>query len=112
MNTLRLQFLILIIAGWVNRTQQDVIEYLQAENRVLCEQLGDGRTLFTDRQRLPRRRTIALLERIGSERNGDLQTRIIPCDVEQLIAVALQNRKPSLSETHLESGMLRRHTLR
>lgn len=30
MNTLYLQFLILIIAGWVNRSQQDVIEYLQA----------------------------------------------------------------------------------
>ncbi len=34
MSTLQFQFLILIIAGWVNRTQQDVIEYLEAENRV------------------------------------------------------------------------------
>ncbi len=52
MNTLQLQFLILIIAGWVNRSQQDVIEYLKAENRVLREQLGEGRLLFTDAQRL------------------------------------------------------------
>ncbi len=51
MNTLHLQILILILAGWVNRSQQDVIEYLQAENRVLREQLGDGRLLFTDGQR-------------------------------------------------------------
>ena len=51
MNTLQLQFLILILAGWVNRSQQDVIEYLQAENRVLREQLGKQRLLFTDRQR-------------------------------------------------------------
>ena len=52
MSTLQFQFLILIIAGWVNRTQQDVIEYLEAENRVLREQLGDGRLLLTDGQRL------------------------------------------------------------
>ena len=32
-SVLQFQFLILIIAGWVNRTQQDVIEYLEAENR-------------------------------------------------------------------------------
>ncbi len=35
MNTLQLQFLMLIFAGWVNRGQQDVIEYLREENRVL-----------------------------------------------------------------------------
>jgi len=51
MNTLQLQFLILIFAGWVNRSQQDVIEYLQEENRVLREQSGGKRLLFTDRQR-------------------------------------------------------------
>jgi len=33
MNSLQLQFLMLILAGWVNRSQQDVIEYLQEENR-------------------------------------------------------------------------------
>ena len=31
MNSLQLQFLILICAGWVNRSQQAVIEYLQEE---------------------------------------------------------------------------------
>ncbi len=31
MNALPLQFLTLIFAGWVNRHQQDVIEYLQEE---------------------------------------------------------------------------------
>jgi hypothetical protein len=51
MNTLQLEFLMLIFAGWVNRGQQDVIEYLQEENRVLREQLGGTRLLFTERQR-------------------------------------------------------------
>ena len=40
MNALPLQVLMLIFAGWVNRHQQDVIEYLQEENRALREQLG------------------------------------------------------------------------
>jgi len=31
MNALSLQFLMLIFAGWVNRHQQDVIEYLREE---------------------------------------------------------------------------------
>ena len=41
----------LMFAGWVNRSQQQVIEYLQAENRVLREQVGRDRILFTDGQR-------------------------------------------------------------
>jgi putative transposase len=51
MSTLPFQFLILTVAGWVNRNQQDVIEYLQEENRVLREHLGGSRLLFTDAQR-------------------------------------------------------------
>ncbi len=65
MNSLHLQLLVLIIAGWVNRSQQDVIEYLQAENRVLREQLGGRRLLLTDGQR---RRLAAKAKRLG--RNG------------------------------------------
>jgi hypothetical protein len=37
------QFLLLLFAGWVNRRQQDVIDYLLEENRVLREELGAGR---------------------------------------------------------------------
>ena len=32
-----------MFAGWVNRSQQDVIDYLQAENWVLRDKLGDKR---------------------------------------------------------------------
>jgi hypothetical protein len=45
------QFLLATTAGWVNRSQQDVIEYLQTENRILQEQLGGRRLRFTDAQR-------------------------------------------------------------
>jgi putative transposase len=51
MSALPLQFLILTVAGWVNRHQQDVTEYLQEENRVLREHAGAKRLRFTDAQR-------------------------------------------------------------
>ena len=45
------QLLVLILAGWINRQEQDVIEYLRAENRVLREKLGKKRILLDDNQR-------------------------------------------------------------
>lgn len=47
-----LLFLVLALAGWINQQQRDVIDYLQAENRVLREQLGPHRLRFTDGQRI------------------------------------------------------------
>jgi hypothetical protein len=40
-----------ILAGSLNRRQQDAIDYLREENRVLREMLGGRRLLFTDAQR-------------------------------------------------------------
>lgn len=51
MSTLQLRFLVLIFAGWANRSQQNLIEYLQEENRVLREHVGGRRLRFTDGQR-------------------------------------------------------------
>ena len=34
------RLLLICLTGWCNRRQQDVIDYLQEENRVLREQLG------------------------------------------------------------------------
>ena len=39
------------LAGWINRQQQEVIEYLVEENRVLIEQLRGRRVRLTDDQR-------------------------------------------------------------
>lgn len=44
-------FLLLCVAGWMNRNQQDVVEYLQEEIRVLEELLGK-KPRFNDGQRL------------------------------------------------------------
>ena len=43
-----LRFLILTAAGWVNRHQEDVIDYLREENRILREQLGPRPLRLTD----------------------------------------------------------------
>ena len=45
------QLLLLILAGWINRDQQDAIEYLLTENQVLREKLGKRRILLNADQR-------------------------------------------------------------
>lgn len=44
-------FLLMILAGWVNRQQLIAIEYLKAENEMLRERLKGRRLRFTDRER-------------------------------------------------------------
>ena len=38
------QLLIAVLAGWISRQQDAVIEYLREENRVLKQQLGRKRS--------------------------------------------------------------------
>jgi hypothetical protein len=45
------RLLLFIIAGWINRHQQDVVEYLRTENKVLKEKLGKKRILLSNDQR-------------------------------------------------------------
>src|SRR5450755_4380769 len=45
------QLLLAILAGWINRQQQEVIEYLRTENQILKEKLGKRRILLSDDQR-------------------------------------------------------------
>lgn len=44
------QFLVVVLAGWVNRHQQEVIAYLIEENRVYRELAAGKRLRFTDEQ--------------------------------------------------------------
>jgi hypothetical protein len=41
-------FLLMVVSGWVHRHQLVVIEFLQAENRLLKAKLGGKRICFTD----------------------------------------------------------------
>jgi putative transposase len=51
MNGLLLQVVVTILAGWIHRGQQQVVDYLWEENRVLREQLGKKRLRLTNDQR-------------------------------------------------------------
>ena len=59
-----LQFFMICLAGWINRNQQNVIEYLQEEVRVLKEQLGK-KPRFNDDQR---RRLAAKAQKLRRDR--------------------------------------------
>jgi len=69
-----LQLLLLMFAGWVNRHQQEVIDYLQEENRLLKGRLGGRRIQFSlaERRRLARKAKI--LGRRALEGLGTLVT--------------------------------------
>ena len=54
--------LMMMLAGWLNRHQQDVIEYLREENKILREKLGTKRVILNDNQRI---RLARLGRRIG-----------------------------------------------
>ena len=45
------RFILICLAGWINREQQSAIEYLREEIRVLKEHVGPKRLRFTDEQR-------------------------------------------------------------
>jgi putative transposase len=46
-----LQLLFAMLAGWIQRYQQQIITYQQAENRILKAQLGGRRLRLTDTER-------------------------------------------------------------
>src|SRR5215831_12201251 len=68
-------FLILSIAGWLNQRQQHVIEYLVEENRVLRQQIGSRRLLFTDDQR---RRLAVKAKKLGRKVLAEVATLVTP----------------------------------
>src|SRR6267143_713633 len=69
------QMLLLMFAGWVNRHQLDVIEYLQEENRVLKERMGGRRLRFTDAER---RRLARKAQALGRKVLNQLETLVTP----------------------------------
>src|SRR5918912_3584928 len=70
-----LHVLIARIAGWLQRHQQQVIPYLQEENRILKAQLGDRRLRLTNTDR---RRLAALAHPLGRKRLKDVATLATP----------------------------------
>ena len=82
-----LEFLLLLFAGWVNRRQRDVIDYLKLENRILREHLQGRRLQFTDDQR---RRLAVRGQALGRRLLRDVTSLLTPDTIlrwyRQLIA--------------------------
>jgi putative transposase len=70
-----LHLLLMMFAGWINRHQLDVIDYLQEENRVLKERLGGRRIHFTDAER---RRLARKAQALGRKVLNELETLVKP----------------------------------
>jgi putative transposase len=70
-----LHVLLAMLAGWIQRHQQQVITYLQAENRVLKAQLRGRPLRLTDAER---RRLAALAHSLGRTRLQEVATIATP----------------------------------
>src|SRR6266508_6460644 len=70
-----LHVLIAMVAGWLQRHQQQVIIYLQEENRILKAQLGNRRLHLTDTER---RRLAALAHPLDRTRLQEVATIATP----------------------------------
>ena len=69
------RFLLISLAGWMNQRQQDALDYLQEENRVLREQLGGKRLRLSDDQRL---RLAVRAKKLGWRLLQELTTIVTP----------------------------------
>ena len=67
--------LVIALAGWLNRQQQAVIDYLIEENRVLKDQLEGQRLRFTDEQRI---RLAVKAKVLGRRSLDELETLVTP----------------------------------
>ena len=101
-----LQFLVLVMSGWLTRRQQSAIEYLRAENRVLREQLGGRRLRLTDDQR---RRLAVLGRALGRKALREVACIVTPDTIlrwhREFIAKKYDGsarRKPGRSRTRQE----------
>jgi hypothetical protein len=69
------QMLFITLTGWVNRQQQQVIEYLRTENQILKEKLNKRRILLDDDQR---RRLAVKGKVLGRKLLGQIGTLFTP----------------------------------
>jgi hypothetical protein len=70
-----LAFLLLVFSGWINRRQQDVIDYLLEENRVLRAAHGSHPILLSDDQR---RRLAVKGKALGRRQLADVAGIVTP----------------------------------
>ena len=88
-----LHLLLATFAGWVNRQQAQVIDYLVEENRLLKEQLGGRRLRLTDSQR---RRLAAKGKILGHQLLAKVATIVTPDTAAQ--------QRPRKRDSQRDSG--------
>ena len=98
-----MRFLLLVLAGWVNRQQQDVIDYLREENRVLRAGLRGKRLKLSDDDR---RRLAVKAQALGREALAQIASVATPATLlrwyRYLIAAkydGTKNRSPGRPPT-------------
>jgi putative transposase len=75
MKNLHLQFVLAFFAGWVNRSQRALIDYLNTENEIYREKLEGKRIRFTDDQRC---RLAVKAKALGRKALSDLNCIVTP----------------------------------
>jgi putative transposase len=102
-STTLLQFLLMLVAGWLQRQQAATIDYLKAENRMLRERLGGRRIIFTDAER---RRLAEKARVLGRKALRELGTIVTPDTLlrwhRELVArkwTFLERRRPGRPRT-------------
>ncbi len=73
-STTLLHFLLMLVAGWLQRQQAATIDYLKAENRMLRARLGGQRIIFTDAERRQLAEKARALGRKGLRELGTIVT--------------------------------------
>ena len=90
------QLLLVILAGWVNREQQAVVEYLRTENQILKEIHGKKRIVLSDDQR---RRLAVKGKLLGRKALQNIATIVTPDTIlrwhRQLVAAKWDYNHPS-----------------
>ena len=71
----RFQLLLFAVAGWMNHRQQQIIDYLRQENRILHAQLGTRRLRFDHQQR---RRLAVRAKLLGRRVLAEVATIVTP----------------------------------
>ena len=104
------QLFVLILASWVNREQQEVIEYLRTENQVLHEKLGKKRILLNDDQR--RRRLAVKGKILGRKRLREVGTLFTPDTILRWLASRIDRQEMGLQRTPQEEGRAAAHSRR
>ena len=106
MMTYHVQFLLLVLAGWVNRQQQDVIDYQQEENRVLRAGLRGKRLSLSDDDR---RRLAVKAQALGREALAHIASVATPATLLRWSAASSQPTTMA-ARTGAQADLRRRRT--